>query len=249
MQRFINKTVLVSGGASGIGMATARRIANEGGQLFLVDIQEQALRRFADELTDSGVEVAWHACNVADEAAVAESMSAVIKHYGKLDVLCNIAGILRFDRFHELELADWQKIIDVNLTGVFLLCRAAIPHLLASKGNIVNAASTAGIMGLAYGGAYSASKGGVAAMTRAIAIEYAKDGLRANCVSPADIKSAMTKSPSFPKGADMALLQRSSSLTGVQEPDVVANVIAMLASEDGCHVNGENIRVDGAALT
>ena len=129
------------------------------------------------------------------------------------------------------------------------MCRAAIPHLLESQGNIVNAASTAGIMGLAYGGVYSASKGAVAAMTRSIAIEYAKKGLRANCVSPADIKTEMTKAPTFPEGADMALLMRSSSLSGVKGPEVIANVIAMLASEDGSHINGENIRIDGAALT
>ena len=168
---------------------------------------------------------------------------------GSLDVLCNIAGILRFDNFHELSLSDWNKIISVNLTGVFLMCRAAIPHLIQSKGNIVNAASTAGIMGLAYGGAYSASKGGVAAMTRSIAIEYAKQGLRANAVSPADIKTGMTKAPEFPEGADFKLLMRASSLSGVKGPEVIANVVAMLASEDGCHINGENIRVDGGALS
>ncbi len=249
MQRFAGKTVLVSGAASGIGEATANRIGEEGGSLFLLDMQEEALASVAAGLKDRGVQVAYTVCDVSDEQDVNRAMSACIDQYGKLDVLCNIAGILRFDNFHELSFDAWKKIIDVNLSGVFLMCRAGIPHLLASGGNIVNAASTAGITGLAYGVPYSASKGGVAAMTRSIAVEYAKQGIRANCVSPADIKSGMTAAPKFPEGADMSLLMRSSSLSGVQGPEVIANVIALLGSEDGSHINGENIRVDGAALS
>ncbi len=249
MQRFADKTVLVSGAASGIGEATANRIGEEGGRLFLLDMQQEALASVTAELQDRGVQVASACCDVSDEQDVNRAMTACIDQYGSLDVLCNIAGILRFDNFHELTFDAWRKIIDVNLSGVFLMCRAGIPHLLASGGNIVNAASTAGITGLAYGVPYSASKGGVAAMTRSIAVEYAKQGIRANCVSPADIKSGMTAAPKFPEGADMSLLMRSSSLSGVQGPEVIANVIAMLASEDGAHINGENIRVDGAALS
>ncbi|MEM8500704.1 MAG: SDR family oxidoreductase [Pseudomonadota bacterium] len=249
MQRFADKTVLISGAASGIGKATANRIGEEGGRLFILDRQEEALAAAAAALKDRGVQVTYAVCDVSDEQEVNHAVSACIEQYGKLDVLCNIAGILRFDHFHELSFDAWKKIIDVNLSGVFLMCRAGIPHLLASGGNIVNAASTAGITGLAYGVPYSASKGGVAAMTRSIAVEYAKQGIRANCVSPADIKSGMTAAPKFPEGADMSLLMRSSSLSGVQGPEVIANVIAMLGSEDGSHINGENIRVDGAALS
>lgn len=249
MQRFLDKTVLISGAASGIGEATANRIGDEGGKLFLLDMQEDTLASVAAGLKDRGVQVAYARCDVSDEQDVERAMSACIDQYGNLDVLCNIAGILRFDNFHELSFDAWKKIIDVNLSGVFLMCRAGIPHLLNSGGNIVNAASTAGICGLAYGVPYSASKGGVAAMTRSIAIEYAKQGVRANCVSPADIKSGMTRAPTFPDGADMSLLMRASSLSGVQGPEVIANVISMLGSADGAHINGENIRVDGAALS
>ncbi len=249
MQRFSGKTVLISGAASGIGEATANRIGEEGGTLFLLDRQEDALSSVASELQDRGVQVAYAVCDVANEQQVNQAVSKCADTYGGLDVLCNIAGILRFDNFHELSFDAWKQIIDVNLSGVFLMCRAAIPHLLNSRGNIVNAASTAGISGLAYGVPYSASKGGVAAMTRSIAVEYAKQGIRANCVSPADIKSGMTRAPKFPDGADMSLLMRASSLSGVQGPEVIANVIAMLGSNDGAHINGENIRVDGAALS
>ena len=148
----------------------------------------------------------------------------------------------------QLQLAQWQKVIDVNLTGTMLLCREALPHLVASKGAIVNAASTAALAGLPCGVAYSASKGGVLAMTRSIAIEYAKRGVRANCVCPGEIKTGMTDGVAFPETMDFDLISRVISPTGARGPEVVASVIAMLASHDGIHITGEDIRVDGGTL-
>jgi NAD(P)-dependent dehydrogenase (short-subunit alcohol dehydrogenase family) len=160
-----------------------------------------------------------------------------------------MAGLLRFERSHEMALASWQQIIDVNLTGTFLLCKAVIPHLLETKGSIVNAASTASLAGLPWGAAYSASKGGVLAMTRSIAVEYAKQGLRANCVCPGDIKTNMTVNVSMPDMPDADHIARISSLTGARGPEAVAAVIAMLASDDGIHITGEDIRIDGGTLS
>ena len=129
-----------------------------------------------------------------------------------------------------------------------MLCKAVLPELLKTKGAIVNAASTASLQGLPWGVAYGASKGGVLAMTRSIAVEYAKRGVRANCVCPGDINTGMVEGLSFPEDADFDLLNRITSLSGAKGPEVVAGAIALLASDDGIHITGEEIRVDGGIL-
>jgi NAD(P)-dependent dehydrogenase (short-subunit alcohol dehydrogenase family) len=240
---------MVTGAGSGIGKASALRIAAEGGSIFCVDLNQEALDATVAEIDSAGGEAAGQLCNVAEEASVQACVEACIARYGSLYALVNMAGILRFDDTEQLQTADWQKVIDVNLTGTMLLCRAVIPHLLQSKGSIVNAASTASLSGLPCGVAYSASKGGVLAMTRSIAVEYAKRGVRANCVCPGDIKTGMTNDVGFPDTMDWDLMPRIMSISGAKGPEVMAGVIAMLACEDGAHITGEDIRVDGGTLS
>lgn len=249
MDRFTDKVVLVTGAASGIGQAAALRLAQEGGKLFCTDINETALQETVTAIRDSGGEATARRLDISSESDVNDCVRKCVAQYGQLDAVVNMAGILRFDNCHELALADWQRVIDVNLTGTFLLCKAVLPELLKTGGNIVNAASTASLSGLPWGTAYGASKGAVLAMTRTIAVEYAKRGVRANCVCPGDISTNMAANVTFPADADLALLGRISSLTGPKEPKVVAGVIAMLASEDGAHITGEHIRVDGGTLS
>ena len=249
MKRFANKVVLVTGAGSGIGKASALRLAHEGGSIFCVDLNLDAVNATVNEIeADGGIATAYQ-CDIAREAAVSDCVNACVERYGSLYTLVNMAGILRFDDTQQLELSDWQKVIDVNLTGTMLLCRAVLPHLLESKGSIVNAASTASLSGLPCGVAYSASKGGVLAMTRSIAVEYAKRGVRANCVCPGDIKTGMTDGVGFPESMDFDLISRIMSISGAKGPEVLAGVIAMLASEDGIHITGEDIRVDGGTLS
>jgi NAD(P)-dependent dehydrogenase (short-subunit alcohol dehydrogenase family) len=181
------------------------------------------------------------ACRTAVDAAVAA--------FGRLDVLCNIAGILLMEHAHETRLEDWRRVLEVNLTGTFLVSIAALPHLLESKGNIVNASSTSALAGLPYGAAYGASKGGVLALTRTLAVEYGRQGLRANAVCPGSITTPMTSRSKLPKDVDGKLLVRAMALDQPRGPETVASVIAMLASEDGAHINGEHIRVDGGTLS
>lgn len=249
MQRFTDKVVLVTGAGSGIGKASALRIAAEGGSVFCVDLNSDAVAATVAQIAASGGEGTGRACDVSDEASVQASVQACIERYGSLYGLVNMAGILRFDDSQELQTDHWQKVIDINLTGTMYLCRAALPHLVQTKGSIVNAASTAALSGLPCGLAYSASKGGVLAMTRSIAVEYAKRGVRANCVCPGDINTGMTDGIKFPKTMDFELMPRIMSLTGAKAPEVVAGVIAMLVSEDGVHITGEDIRVDGGTLS
>ena len=249
MQRFKDKIVIVAGAGSGIGKASALRIAQEGGSVFCVDLNAAAVEATAAEISAAGSEATSHVCDVSDESSVQACVEACMARYGSLYGLVNMAGILRFDDTAELQTGDWQKVIDINLTGTLFLCRAVLPHLLETRGSIVNAASTASLAGLPCGVAYAASKGGVLAMTRSIAVEYAKRGVRANCVCPGDINTGMTDNIGFPESMDFELMPRIMSLTGAKGPEVVAGVIAMLVSEDGVHITGEEIRVDGGTLS
>lgn len=249
MQRFTDKVVLVTGAGSGIGKASALRLAAEGGSVFCLDMNREAVEATVAEISAAGGEATARVCDVSNEDSVQDSVRACIEHYGSLHALVNMAGILRFDDTAELQTGHWQKVIDINLTGTMFLCRAVLPHLVQTQGSIVNAASTAALSGLPCGLAYSASKGGVLAMTRSIAVEYAKRGVRANCVCPGDINTGMTDGIKFPKTMDFELMPRIMSLTGAKSPEVVAGVIAMLVSDDGIHITGEDIRVDGGTLS
>lgn len=248
MNRFTDRVVIVTGAGSGIGRASAQRIAAEEGKVFCLDLAPEALAATVAEIAESGGEAFGHVCDISDEDSVQTAIDACIARYGSIYALVNMAGILRFDDTSVLETAHWQKIIDVNLTGTMFLCRAALPHLIQSAGSIVNAASTAALAGLPCGLSYSASKGGVLAMTRSIAVEYAKRGVRANCICPGDINTGMTDGLGFPETMDFDLMPRIMSLSGAKGPEVVAGVIAMLASEDGIHITGEDILVDGGTL-
>lgn len=249
MQRLAENVVMVTGAGSGIGRASAIRAAAEGAAVYCLDIDQESAESAAQEIVDAGGRALASSCDISDAAAVKACVADCVSQLGGLHALVNMAGILRFDDTEQLSLDSWQRVLDINLTGTLLLCREALPHLVVSGGSIVNAASTAALSGLPCGAAYSASKGGVLAMTRSIAVEYAKRGVRANCVCPGDIKTDMTRGIDFPENMDYSLMGRISSLTGAKGAEVVAGVIAMLISADGAHITGEDIRVDGGTLS
>ncbi|MFZ4668583.1 MAG: SDR family NAD(P)-dependent oxidoreductase [Microthrixaceae bacterium] len=248
MDRFSDKVVLVTGAASGIGRATAERLASEGASLALSDVNADGLEETATACRAEGVDVLAQVGNVGDEASVADIVRSCVDHFGRLDVLVNVAGILQFKDLRETTLDDWNRIISVNLTGTFLMCREAMPHLLNSGGNIVNTASTAALAGHPWTVSYSASKGGVFALTQTIAVEFGKQGVRCNSVAPGSVLTPIQQAFDLPEGADPKLVYRIMALDKQRGPETVASSIAFLASDDAAHVNGTCLKVDGGTL-
>jgi len=248
VDRFSDKVVLVTGAASGIGRATAERLASEGASLALSDVNADGLEETATACRAEGVDVLAQVGNVGDEASVADIVRSCVDHCGRLDVLVNVAGILQFKDLRETTLDDWNRIISVNLTGTFLMCREAMPHLLNSGGNIVNTASTAALAGHPWTVSYSASKGGVFALTQTIAVEFGKQGVRCNSVAPGSVLTPIQQAFDLPEGADPKLVYRIMALDKQRGPETVASSIAFLASDDAAHVNGTCLKVDGGTL-
>ncbi len=249
MQRFSGKSVLVTGAAAGIGKATAVRLAKEGGSVACVDVDAAGLGRTTSEIAALGGTAFALECDIASESAVENCVSVALEKLGKLDVLCNIAGILRADHTHELKLEHWNRILSVNLTGTFLMCRAAIPHLLKTKGNIVNMSSTAALASHPWTAAYAASKGGILSLTRSLSVEYVKQGLRVNAICPGGIKTSLHGQFQLPEGADFELLKGAIPFVEFAGPEHIASAIAFVASDDGNYMNGAEIRIDGGALS
>ena len=248
MNRFKDKTVIVTGAGSGIGKSTALRLDAEGAKLLVIDINEEDLSITHSMLKNQSS--TFHLLNIASLNDTKKFFKDFQESNRQLDALINVAGILRFDNSHEVEIENWNKILEINLTGTFFMCRYALPLLLESKGAIVNVSSSAAIGAHAWTAAYSASKGGISAFSKTLAVEYGMRGLNVNCVCPASIQTPMSTNPDMPKDIDTRLLKKIMPLDGVnRSPDDIASTIAFLASEDAIHINGIDLRVDGGLLT
>jgi NAD(P)-dependent dehydrogenase (short-subunit alcohol dehydrogenase family) len=235
LTRFDGKVALVSGAAGAIGGAVVARLAEEGARVVPCDVDATAL--------DEGV-----ACDVRDAASCRAAVDAAGARHGRLDVLVNVAGVGSGNRIEDVTPEEWRRVIDVNLTGPFLLSQAAVPALRETRGTIVNLASAAGIQGTPYNASYCASKGGVIMLTKSMALELASDGVRVNAVCPASVDTPFLHSFQLPEDADMQLLMRSvSPLGGLIAPAEVAAAVAYLASSDAANVSGTTLVIDGAA--
>ncbi|QFZ20611.1 SDR family NAD(P)-dependent oxidoreductase [Saccharothrix syringae] len=252
MQRFDGRTALVTGGASGIGQATALRLLAEGATVVAADVSADGLEKTAAQAAEAGAggRLTTAVLDIADERAVQEVVTGAVAALGGLDVLVNATGMLRGAHTHDCSLELWNRVIAVNLTGTFLVTRAALPALLATgRGVVVNFSSTSASFAHPFMAAYSASKGGIESFTHSIAQEYSKQGLRAVSVAPGSISSGITNGIGdlVPADIDWSLLGKLTPALGqgFAGPEAVAGVVAMLASDDGAFITGTEIRIDG----
>jgi NAD(P)-dependent dehydrogenase (short-subunit alcohol dehydrogenase family) len=251
MNRFDGRKVIVTGAGSGIGQATVARILEEGGVVVAADINAEGLEVTRQRAEEAGTadRLSITTVDISSEDSVRENIGGAIERLGGLQVLVNAAGILRASHTAETSLEFWNTVVGINLTGTFLVTRQALPALLENgQGVVVNFSSTSAHFAHPYMAAYAATKGGIRSFTHAIALEYAKQGLRAVAVEPGSIASGMTSNPGFPEeGVDPTLIGKLYPWigNGFAPPEDVAGVIAMLASDDGKFVTGTEIRIDG----
>lgn len=239
--RFEGQVVIVTGGASGIGEAAARRFASEGAQVVVADIRPEPMQRVVDDLEGTGhlgLEI-----DTINPAAIDQMVEQVVARCGRLNILVNNAGMGSFGRATDIDLAHWRTLMQVDLDAVFWASRQAIPHLTRSKGCIVNVASIAGVAGDHSFAAYSAAKAAVINLTRSMALDHGPE-VRVNAVSPGltatPLATGLTGNPEV-----MAAYQAVIPLARAAIPDEIASAIAFLASPDAAYVTGHNLVVDG----
>lgn len=240
MSSLRGKVTFVTGASSGLGAETVRLLSREGATVFGIARDTGRLAEvFSDVQTGS-----FTVADLSSASACRDAVDLCVEQFGRLDVLVNIAGSHRMRRTESMTDDDWADDLAVNLSGPFYLCRAALPHLLAGGGNIVNVASIAGVEGQAYSAGYCAAKHGLIGLTRALAVEYTADRLRVNAVCPGGMLTPQIENFAAPENPNFDLIMRTAAPRGMMAPLDVANVIAFLASDAAAAVHGAVYRVD-----
>jgi NAD(P)-dependent dehydrogenase (short-subunit alcohol dehydrogenase family) len=263
LQRYTDRRVLITGGGSGIGQATVLRILAEGGTVVAADISETGLADTTAKAEASRDRLTTVVMDVSNEDSVVAGVAKAVQVLNGLDTLVNVAGILRSDHLLDTTLAHFEAVIRINLIGTFLVTREAIPALRTGNAPaVVNFSSTSANFAHPYMSAYAASKGGVQAMTHALAMEFSKEGIRFNSVQPGSISSGMTDGtgeskqsvgPGLPADADLSLFGKVAPMLPLEngaifaKPDAVAAVVAMLGSTDAYFITGTEVRIDGGS--
>ncbi len=249
MGRVQDKVAIVTGAASaaGLGFATARQLAREGAKLVITDLDGEAIAARAQELAAQGADVVGLRQDVTSEADWSQLISQTIERHGRLDILVNNAGIAVLRWMDAMTAADWHRQIDVNLTSVYLGCKAALDQMRRQGrgGAIVNLSSVAGLIGVRGTAAYSASKGGVRLMTKSIALEAAKENIRVNSVHPGIIWTDMQRVALRDNPDQYDALNESIPMGRMGEPDDIAAMILFLASDEAKYITGAEFVVDG----
>jgi len=241
--RFSGKSAIVTGGASGIGAATARRFHAEGASVLIADLNDAAGAALAAELGDG--RAIYRRVDVAAWEEVEAMVSAAVEAFGRLDILFNNAGIGSFATAADISIEDWRRVIDIDLNGVFYGCKAAIPVMRAQGGGaIINTASASGLAGDYSFAAYNAAKGAVVNFTRAAGIDHAREGLRINAVCPGPVDTPIIAGVKDMQGVKEVWDERVP-MGRFADPAEIASVVAFLASDDASFMTGAIVAVDG----
>ena len=247
MNRFANKVIIITAAASGIGLATAKRFAKEGAILALCDIEFDKLGEHGRALGLPDARLHLSHVDVSKPAEIEGFISETVSRFGGLDVLVNNAGIGAFGYVTEITPEVWDRVIATTLSSVFYASRAALPHLVKRRGNIVNTASISGLAADVGFAAYNAAKGGVVNLTRAMAIDHASDGIRVNALCPGVVEAGST---GWMVENDKLMKEFANRVPmgRMAQPDEMAGAILFLASDDASYMTGSNMVVDGGLL-
>jgi len=247
MKRLDGRVALITGAASGIGAATAERFVNEGAYVAGVDLNKPDAARWS-RVESAAPGVSFTTADVRNEQQVANAVGDAVRRFGRLDIVVNAAGVAGGGAVHMLDTAEWDRIVDINLKGTFLVCKHALAAMVSQRsGSIVNLASIEGLEGTEGGSAYNASKGGVVLLTKNLAIDYGRLGIRVNCICPGFIETPMTMTV-FDNEAMREFYDRfveAHQLGRVGKPEEIAAAALFLASDDASFVTGHALVVDG----
>ncbi|MCQ6278834.1 3-oxoacyl-ACP reductase FabG [Bacillus sp. EB600] len=244
--RLQDKVAIITGAANGLGLAAAGTFAREGAKVALTDFNVEQGRLRANELREKGYDVTFFQVNVADRASVDKMVSNVIKTYGGIDILVNNAGITKDAMLAKLTVEDFQKVLDVNLTGVFHCTQAVLPSMLEKGwGRIISTSSVSGVYGNVGQTNYAATKAGVVGMTKTWAKELGRKGINVNAVAPGFMETAMTEK--VPENI-LDQIRKTIPLGRLGKPEDIANAYLYLASDESNYVNGTVLHVDGGIM-
>ena len=241
---------MVTGGASGIGLATALAFLREGARVVIADMSEERGRDAIARAASEGRELAFVPGDVSKAADAKRMVDEVVRRFGRIDILFNNAGILIEKPVHELAEEEWDRVLDVNLKGVFLVSKHAVPHMVRQGGGvIVNTGSVNSIVGDVGDPAYCASKGGVGLLTKCMALDYAGHGIRVNAVCPGWVETRMFQQEASTRGVTVEAYRRHAGsqhpIGRVGRPEEIANVVVFLASDESTYMTGSLVVADG----